>query len=389
MANTFSNLNINTLGELSFIGGTYQELIFDVYDASGSPIDVSSYTFDWYLSPFGQPDVVSVIKTGTSASSSGYVYRFVVALNSEDTATLSGKYIQQPVLTTAPGYEFRLAQGYINVIPASGLSTVAESSTFASQIAATNALVTSISGSYMAVTGSMTALQTSTNTAITNISASIVAVEAEMSDGWVDPHQAWSYLSASAINVPAGAASKYSPGDKIKFTQGTVKYYYVLVVEDTVLQLTGGSDYIVANAVISSNYYSKVEIPAGFPAYFNWTATWTGWGIAPTSSSTQFKIIGRRAFCDIDGTGGKAHASLTSANVSLPFKARDLGFSGAAWGGAVGYAVDAGTIRTGACRWSVAGGAALVATSADMASAAWTTGSALEKRLRLTCWFDI
>jgi hypothetical protein len=42
-------------------------------------------------------------------------------------------------------------------------------------------------------------------------------------------------------------------GDKIKLTQTTVKYFYIVGVANTLLTVTGGSDYTVANAAITNN----------------------------------------------------------------------------------------------------------------------------------------
>ena len=121
-------------------------------------------------------------------------------------------------------------------------------------------------------------------------------------DGWVGANETWTYASATTITVPSGAASTYQKGDKIKLTQTTVKYFYITAVADTVLTVTGGTDYTVADAAISLNYYSKVENPQGFPAYFNYTPTWSSDGGAftndPTVTYARFKIEG--GYCQVE-----------------------------------------------------------------------------------------
>lgn len=111
-------------------------------------------------------------------------------------------------------------------------------------------------------------------------------------DGWISANETWTYASATTITVPSGAASKYAKGDKIKLTQTTVKYFYIIGVADTVLTVTGGSDYTVANAAISANYYSHQSSPIGFPGYFNFTPTisWTA-GTAPSSPTQNSKFF--------------------------------------------------------------------------------------------------
>lgn len=92
-------------------------------------------------------------------------------------------------------------------------------------------------------------------------------------DGWVEVDETWSYASATTITVPTGAASRFQVGDKLRLTQTTVKYFYVVAVADTVLTVTGGSDYAVANEAISLIAYSRCERPFGFPDFFSYTPT--------------------------------------------------------------------------------------------------------------------
>jgi len=86
-------------------------------------------------------------------------------------------------------------------------------------------------------------------------------------DGWINPNSTWTYASANTITVTSGAASIYAVGDKIKLTQTTVKYFYITGVADTVLTITGGTDYTLLNAAISLNYYSHGNA-IGFPTSF-------------------------------------------------------------------------------------------------------------------------
>jgi len=128
----------------------------------------------------------------------------------------------------------------------------------------------------------------------TQLNAQILATN----DGWTLADESWAYASATTITVPTGAASRYAKGDKIKLTQTTVKYFYVVGVADTVLTVTGGSDYTVANAAITLNYYSHAVSPVGFPAYFWWTPNIAYAGYAQLSAYTQafFSIIGTMCF---------------------------------------------------------------------------------------------
>lgn len=126
-----------------------------------------------------------------------------------------------------------------------------------------------------------------------------LGAKASVFDGWVPVSDSWSYASASTITVPSDATAKYSVGDKIKLVQSsTTKYFYVTAVASTVLTVTGGSDYTVANSAISGIYYSKATTPLGFPQWFNYTPTWTSSGTAPSigngTLTGKFAITGKK-----------------------------------------------------------------------------------------------
>lgn len=110
-------------------------------------------------------------------------------------------------------------------------------------------------------------------------------------DGWTAINDTWTYASATTITVPSGAESIYSVGDKIKLKQTTVKYFYIVGVADTVLTVTGGSDYTVANATITSPYYSKAVTPVGFPNIFSYTPT--GISASNVTITGRFSVNGR------------------------------------------------------------------------------------------------
>ena len=117
-------------------------------------------------------------------------------------------------------------------------------------------------------------------------------------DGWIDANETWTYASASTITVPSGAASKYAVGDRIKWTQTTVKYGVIVAVADTLLTIAVNTDYVVANAAISANYYSHAESPLGYPDWFNFTPSWGGFTATVPSGGTVMKyaIKGRTCF---------------------------------------------------------------------------------------------
>lgn len=110
-------------------------------------------------------------------------------------------------------------------------------------------------------------------------------------DGWVEAGETWTYASADdptfAFTVPGDLTAKYTPGRRIKLTQTTDKYFIITAVAHaagtTTVTLYGGTDYDLANAAITSPFYSSAKAPAGFPLDpAKWTVTTTN-----TTQSSQ------------------------------------------------------------------------------------------------------
>lgn len=110
-------------------------------------------------------------------------------------------------------------------------------------------------------------------------------------DGWLDDSaEAWVYASADSptftFTVNADVTDKYAPGQRIKLTQTTVKYFIITAVSSysggfTTITVYGGTDYTLANAAISAQAHSLMKAPFGFPLNpSKWTVE-----VIPASSS--------------------------------------------------------------------------------------------------------
>jgi len=104
------------------------------------------------------------------------------------------------------------------------------------------------------------------------------------SGGWIEvPDGSWTYASANTITVPSGAALIYEVSDQLRAKQGVgYKFWDVIGVADTVLTVTGGSDYTVANATITDAAFSKGG-GVGHPVWFDYTPT----GIAASNVTLE------------------------------------------------------------------------------------------------------
>lgn len=119
--------------------------------------------------------------------------------------------------------------------------------------------------------------------------------------GWV-ASSGWTYASATTFTVSGDLTGVFTPGTKIKLTQTTAKYFYVVSSSysspNTTVTITGGSDYTLANAAITSPHYSYNNNPQGFPHNFAYTITVVGLTNPVYAVQTgYFSISGRTVTC--------------------------------------------------------------------------------------------
>ena len=145
--------------------------------------------------------------------------------------------------------------------------------------------------------------------------------------GWITVTDSWTYASANTINVPSGAAAIYKKGMGIRITQTTDKFLYIAGVSDTLLTVTGGTDFTVANAAITAAAYTfSPHTAIGFPVKFNCAApTWstatidngTG-GQQPTAGSSSFIIRGNKVelFVALSSSGAIKNGAGATLTVS-------------------------------------------------------------------------
>ncbi len=140
--------------------------------------------------------------------------------------------------------------------------------------------------------------------------------------GWTAGVGTWTYASATSITIPSGGASLYAVGDRIKLTQTTVKYFYVISVADTALGITGGTDYTFTNAAVTLPYFSHMLSPVGFPNRFAYSPTisFTA-GTAPNTVSSgtyYFSLTGKTCTVSTYTVYTNAGSTVTAALISLP-----------------------------------------------------------------------
>jgi hypothetical protein len=107
-------------------------------------------------------------------------------------------------------------------------------------------------------------------------------------------------------------------------TNSTTKYFYIVTVADTLLTVSGGTDYTVANAAISAIYYSKVTTPLSFPGWFNYTPTWANLTVGSATQASKFTMNGKTVLFRIhivlssSTMGSSPTFTLPVASIALP-----------------------------------------------------------------------
>lgn len=103
--------NNYTLDELYFIGGSTQYLRFSIYNELGELLNLNGATCSWKLRQYGQyADNALLTKTGTVVSNG----IFEVILNTVDTSSLYGKFVQQVTVIDSGAKQFNY-QGIVTI----------------------------------------------------------------------------------------------------------------------------------------------------------------------------------------------------------------------------------------------------------------------------------
>lgn len=126
-------------------------------------------------------------------------------------------------------------------------------------------------------------------------------------DGWTPILETLTYNAVNSFKISGDYTGVYQVGDKFKLTQTTTKYFRITAISfsspDTTITVQGFGIYTLANASITSPYFSRMETPFGFPLrevlLFNGTA-----GASITLSETSANFERLIVYIDGNNVGG-------------------------------------------------------------------------------------
>lgn len=217
-----------------------------------------------------------------------------------------------------------------------------------------------------------------------NASLPVWAAASGNTDGWTSDPNTWVYVSALTFKISGvDVTAIFTKGTKIKFTQTTVKYAYVVsstFSTDTTVTIALNDDYTLANAAISAPAYSYQSNPQAFPLWFNFTFAYGGFSANPTPTVLRYSVEGRNCHAKLTASGNGT-SNATTLTTTVPFvAAQSDGIANA------GRGVDNGSIQTGpAIAATTAASATINWTKFD--SSGWTnTGT---KSINFDFWYEI
>lgn len=166
-------------------------------------------------------------------------------------------------------------------------------------------------------------------------------------DGWVTSPDTWIYASANSFTISGvDRTTTFTKGTRVKCTNNSTTFYGVVASSsfstNTTVTLVANSDYSLANSAITNPFYSYQANPQGYPGWFNYTPTYTGFSANPTTGSSRFNIIGTRCLIQhSESVAGTSNA--TGFTFSLPVNSSST--SGGNWSSSA-QVQDSGTIQT-------------------------------------------
>jgi hypothetical protein len=126
-------------------------------------------------------------------------------------------------------------------------------------------------------------------------------IQGTVNDGWVSAPTAWTRVSDTQFTISSATdfTSRYQKGTRLKWTDsGGTKYGVVasssFASSTTTVNLIPTSDFVMASSptAAGTRWYSHQASPQGFPGWFNYSPTLTGWSSNPTTTCYRWNAIG-------------------------------------------------------------------------------------------------
>lgn len=172
-------------------------------------------------------------------------------------------------------------------------------------------------------------------------------------DGWLADTDTWVYVSASSFKIVGkDVTAKFPKGTRVSYNDGSVDYGVVAGAafsSDTTVTLAANTDYAIANDTLTAPRYSYMQCPQGYPQWYEYTPTHTGYSSDPTGEY-RFKIDGDTVMVNV-AMAANGTSDSTSTAISLPVTSLSLADN--EYFGSCAQTVDNGSNQTTPGSWRV------------------------------------
>lgn len=192
--------------------------------------------------------------------------------------------------------------------------------------------------------------------------------------GWQEITETWTRTGNHTFTVATDLTTKYQKGTKIRYKDGGAFEYGVIASAvysspNTTITLITNTDYAMAAATITDKAISYQENPQGWPGWFNYTITWTGFSVNPTGVVSRFMAAGKTITVNIRSPNtGTSNAGTMSA--TLPVVAKTL--TNLDWGAPIQY-FDNSAVGAASGLAYVASAATAISFFSSWGAGGWTT----------------
>jgi hypothetical protein len=173
-----------------------------------------------------------------------------------------------------------------------------------------------------------------------NSSGTVTVIEGASSSiplsGWVDQTAVtWTRTGNYTFTISGNVTAVYRKGTKVRYKdEGSYEYGIVISstygAPNTTVTLATNSDYAMAAATITDNYYSHIENPESWPDWFNYTPTYSASGSMTfgtvTTNYAKFRVSGKKVEVCIKATGTTGGTASSSLIATLPIECVATGF---------------------------------------------------------------
>lgn len=139
------------------------------------------------------------------------------------------------------------------------------------------------------------------------------------------------YVSASSIKFTGiDLTAVFQKGTHIRLKQGSgYKYYDVLSASygsgDTTIGVIVNTDYTVANSAITDVAYSYEQSPEGYPTWFNYTSTPSGFAVGNGTLAARYSLLnGQAMLVDLNFVAGSTSSFSGIYTLTAPVTMENL-----------------------------------------------------------------